>query len=136
MAESWGFSDKCDFPVAQTALGKALRLTQKVTVGSLQLAFLSSPNSSFSNTSVFCCPTLSARTQSLADLGLGSGRASLITLPLHRPLPPSPSASAEGPWLLLLLLQGQIETGQEAEGGGVYAFISKPYMKKKLHCQN
>ena len=79
------------------------------------------------------CPALSARAQSHADLGLGSGRASLITLP---PPPASPSllswrrsasaaAAAAG---------GKLETGPEAEAGVVYTFISNLYVRKKKNC--
>ena len=64
----------------------SLETNSEITVTSPQL-FLIIINCSFSNTSVSFCPTLFARTHSQADLGLGSGRAFLITLPPPPALP-------------------------------------------------
>lgn len=61
----------------------------------------------------------------MRSLALGPAGASLTTLSLH--LPSSPTSPVGG---LLLLLRGQLETGQEVEGRNIHFYLKVLYEKK------
>lgn len=115
-----------DCPVAQTDLGKALKSTQKATAESPQLPFfLIFTSCCFSNNSVFCCSTPSAKTVPYdAWPWVWQGFP-------HHPcpwpaLPCPPSLPVGG----RLLLWGQLETGQKAEGREIIHLYCKVLYEK------
>lgn len=120
---------QCDFPTTQTALGKAPRLTQKVTVGSSQFSFLSSPAAPFHTPLCFAVPPFLPELSSLETLAVGLPGLPSFPYALRLPFLPSPVGGLVL-LLLLQLLQGQLETGQEAEVGDVCTFTSKLYGKR------